>query len=301
MFLRIRDILQIMALASIFLCGSCSGEGKGRSGDGNAAGSSVAELPLPDVPAELTEPKERCAYVLEHFWDRMDFRDRSLTADTAFMEQNFVNFAALFGYADSVAVDRGVRILLDRGSIDPGAYDMITSTAARYLNEPNLPLFSEEFYVHFLRAMIDGNVLSDSEKDRPRYQLEVAMKNRPGSRAADFRFRSRDGKEWCLSDFCREHDMTLLLFYDPDCENCKSVIERLADTRMPEGTGILAVYAEGDAEEWERSKDLLPAGWTVGYAVDDILGEELYVLPAMPTIYLIERDGTVAVKDARSF
>ena len=76
MFLRIRDILQIMALASIFLCGSCSGEGKGRSGDGNAAGSSVAELPLPDVPAELTEPKERCAYVLEHFWDRMDFRDR---------------------------------------------------------------------------------------------------------------------------------------------------------------------------------------------------------------------------------
>lgn len=292
-----------MAAIGILISVACSRSGKVRSEDSCevVADATVSELPLPEVPAELTEPKERCAYVLEHFWDRMDFRDRSLTADTAFMEQNFVNFAALFGYADSVAVDRGVRILLDRGSIDSGAYDMITSTAARYLNEPNSPMYSEEFYAHFLRAMIAGNVLSDSEKDRPRYQLEVAMKNRPGSRAADFRFRRRDGGESRLSDFCRERDMTLLLFYDPDCENCKSVIERLADTRLPEGTGILAVDAEGDAEEWERSKDLLPAGWTVGYAVDDILGEELYVLPAMPTIYLIERDGTVAVKDARSF
>lgn len=62
---------------------------------------------------------------------------------------------------------------------------------------------------------------------------------------------------------------------------------------------VLAVCAEEDRALWERTKSDLPADWTVAYDVSGILQKELYVLPAMPTIYVLDSDNTVVLKDPR--
>ena len=33
---------------------------------------------LPEIPVVLTEPTERCAWLLEHFWDKFNFADTNL-------------------------------------------------------------------------------------------------------------------------------------------------------------------------------------------------------------------------------
>ena len=77
------------------------------------------------------------------------------------------------------------------------------------------------------------------------------------------------------------------------------MIERLRHTAFPPGTAILAIDAEDDRRQWERTCASLPAGWTVGYALDPILDNETYVLPAMPVIYLLDSGATVLAKDPR--
>ena len=49
---------------------------------------------------------------------------------------------------------------------------------------------------------------------------------------------------------------------------------------------------------WERTKEELPKGWIAGYAAEELAETEAYVLPEMPTIYLLDRDKRVLLKEA---
>lgn len=264
-----------------------------------SAPSVVDELPLPSVPGYIVEPQERAAFVLAHFWNAMDFGNHDLSLDSGFMEQNFVNFVSLFDYADSSAVAHGVRVLLDKAGKDERSFAFLTATADRYLRDPESPMYNEEHHAYFLRALLATDRLKGVEREKAEYNLDVAMKNSRGTRAADFRFVTREGRETRLSDFCREHGLTLLMFYDPDCESCSDVIARLSRGMVPEGASVLAIDAEGDRERWDNTRDAMPADWAVGYALDDIIEDELYVLPAMPVIYILDSSATVLAKDAR--
>ena len=59
---------------------------------------------------------ERAAYVLAHFWDSMDFSDTSRSLDTAFMEQNFANFASLLPHVDADAVSAAAESVLKKAA-----------------------------------------------------------------------------------------------------------------------------------------------------------------------------------------
>lgn len=74
-------------LVIVLLLASCTVNGQQRP---------HGELPLPQVPEELTSPTDRAAYIAEHFWDAMDWRDSTLLRDKAFMEQSFASLTAYF-------------------------------------------------------------------------------------------------------------------------------------------------------------------------------------------------------------
>lgn len=106
----------------------------------------------------------------------MDFNDCRLSLDTAFMEQNFANFAALFDYADSAAMAHGASVLLDKAATSGEAFDFLNAIIDKYLYDPESPMYNEEYYTHFLRALLAGNRLDDAGRERARYRLETAMK-----------------------------------------------------------------------------------------------------------------------------
>lgn len=61
---------------------------------------------------------------------------------------------------------------------------------------------------------------------------------------------------------------------------------------------LLALCADGDRAAWERSTGEFPPDWIVGFDTGSIAEEELYVLPSMPTLYLLDRDKRVLLKEA---
>lgn len=285
------NIITVITLLSVILL----------SGPEYCHAQGVGQLPLPTLPVNLTAPKERAAYILTHFWDSMDFRDTLLSRNSDFMEQNFVNFASLFPHADTPAISRAVRNMLDRATADERAQELLAQTAEKYLFETESPMFDENHYLLFLEEAIRTETSNDTGKIRYRHQLEMLRKNRPGTRAADFRYTDTGGKSRRL--YKTKADSLLLLFYDPDCPKCLHTIKKLQNspviTRLVSDgkLTVLAIYAGDDDMLRETSLPDMPSQWKAGTDSGCIAGRESYWLISMPSIYLLDRNKTVLLKN----
>lgn len=286
---------------------SCLQTGSGRNVSDkptvkNTAGETRPDdLPLPNIPDNITLPEERAAYIINHFWDGMDFNDTLRCRNQAFMEQNFVNFISLFPHTKQERLSQCIGKLLKAATVDTTGFKLVNDIAERYLDDPNSPIRNEEYYILFLEELLRLPGLPEAERVRPATRLKTAKKNRPGTKATDFAYTDRNGNRGTLH--ATQGKRLLLLFYDPACSHCSEILDGLRENaiignliRRKELT-VLAVYTEGDRKLWNETKNSLPQEWHV--AIDDsrIAEHELYSLPAMPVIYMLDKDKKVLLKD----
>lgn len=279
-------------LVIVLLLASCTVNGQRRP---------HGELPLPQVPEELTSPTDRAAYIAEHFWDAMDWRDSTLLRDKAFMEQSFANFLSLFPILTRQDGETAVRTLMTKAGSVMEAYRTVVNIAEKYLYDPNSPMLNEELYSLFLEDITRSRVLDDADVARHAQVLKDVRKNSRGAVAADFEYIDRNGRRGALHS--TDADTLLLVFYDPDCEHCTEIInvlrqdailhKAIADGRLT----VLAIYADGDRNLWDRTKNTLPEEWLVGIDISSIQQHGAYILRAMPTLYLLDSSKTVLAKD----
>lgn len=256
----------------------------------------ISELPFPVPPDSLTVPEERAAFVSRHFWDSMDFGNDALALDTAFMEQNFANFLSVLSVTPHDAAKEAVARLDSMALTSPRAFELLQWVTEKYLDDPNSPMRDEELYMLFLDDLSQSAKADEATRERAKHRLAVARKNRRGTPAADFRFVDRDGSATTLRKSLGDA-ATLLMFYDPDCPQCKEAKEALEKVPAAEGLKIVAIDIAGNRQLWDSTKASMPAEWTVGFATDPLEEEETYDFPAMPVFYLLDSEGTVLLKD----
>lgn len=277
----------------------------------NSTSSQLAQeetesVELPEIPSDLRLPEERADYLIRHYWDKMDFTDTVKALNVAFMEQSFVNFLSALPYASSEeTIKDGFSILLRKASVEPKVYEFVTVTAEDYLYNPNSPMLSEDQYILYLTALSEQPI-SESQLARVEDRLETVSKNRTGSKATDFSYLMPNGaKSTLYNTLPSEGTDLMLIFFDPECENCEEILGRLQNddqitTAIKDGKmKVLAIYAGDRIDAWRRKALSLPETWTVGinqYEIDD---NDLYYLPGMPTIYILNWDGRVKAKDVR--
>ena len=260
------------------------------------------EFPYPQIPTMMTEPQQRATYLLMHYWDNVDFNDMKLVANDDFMEQGFVNYLSVLPIVDAQTAERSVEAMMKRAEGNKMAYIRLANIAEKYLFEPNSPMVNDETYIMFLNQILKTGVLSRVEKARFEYQYKAVIKNRVGSVATDFLYMNTKGDIGSLHKF--EAEKTLLIFYDPDCDNCTEIIEKLRYNRelnVKIASGqikVLAIYAEENIDLWKKELAKMPSNWVVGRAVSKIKPLGLYVLRAMPAIYLLDGDKKVLKKEA---
>lgn len=260
-------------------------------------------IELPMIPSDLREPEDRAAYLLLHYWDNLDAGNTGLSHDRKFMEQSFVDYLSVFPFSSSEAIKtQSFTSLLNRVKEDSDAFNIIKYLAEMYLNGHDSPMKSEEIYLLYLGSLASLPELSPIEKARLLDRIEMVSKNRIGSKATDFKFRTPDGMETSLSDVLPFDDRrVILIFFNPSCESCEEVIDRMKnnpDHRL-DNAKIVAIYSGSDHETWMRKVSTFPEDWTAGINDGDIDDDELYYLPQMPTIYILDGNGLVMEKDAR--
>lgn len=238
---------------------------------------------------------------LVRFVEGIDYSDTTALHDEPQMTERMVMLVKLMYVSDSASIRNGLRVFLNGIGRDTKALAIADSLADLYLNNPASPVRDEAKYIAFLESMIELDSLPSYLKERGKESLRIASLNRPGNVANDFRFIDRNGSNLALHEV--KGNKTLLIFYDPDCAHCSDILETLAvDSRINSSVAsgrltVLAIYAEGKRDVWEKTKGELPANWVVGYDLTGIIDKELYDLPAMPTLYLLDSDKRVILKD----
>lgn len=256
----------------------------------------IKELPLPQVPSTLTQPVDRADFIISHFWDGLDFECNSDSLDEASLEQNFVNYINLFTHSHRENLPQSINKLLADSENNPTLAKQLYAFADKYFATKDSPFRNEGFYIIFLENAAKSRALGEAGRERAKYRLDAAMKNRPGNPIADFKFQTREGALTSISSL-PSASKTLLIFYDPDCGHCSETIEEIK--RLPlDSIQVVAIDPQEDKMLWDATKSGLPDNWTVGFAIDPIQDDETYIFEEMPTMFVLDNENKIVLKDA---
>ena len=231
----------------------------------------------------------------------IDYSDSAVLHSEAFMKQTMTDIVKMMSAADSASTSRGLRIFFSGLDGDSIAISEASRLAQLYLGNPASPVRNDDLYIRFLKSLLSAEGIPESIRIRNEECMRKASLNRQGTIATDFSYIDRNGTRGTLHRF--EAPQTLLVFYDPECTHCSDILSELAEDPGINGAiaqgqlEVLAIYAEGKRDVWEKTKAGMPAGWNVGYDLTGILDNDLYDLPAMPTLYLLDETHRVLLKD----
>ncbi|MDR0976967.1 MAG: DUF5106 domain-containing protein [Prevotellaceae bacterium] len=261
------------------------------------------KLQMPDIPTMLTTPAERLNFLTRNYWTHYDFADTVGIKNPEYAEQAWVDYVDLLGRIPTADASPIIRSFFGEAEGNPIVYNYFAGLADKYLYDPNSPLRNEELYIPVLDQMLASNLPTGAEKIRAKDRRVMAEKNRPGRRAADFVYTVSTGEKGTLYGLSAAY--TLLFLNNPGCHACRETIEALKQSpvvghyQQNGNLRILAVYPDEDRSEWVHYLSEFPAEWVNGYdAALAIQSKNLYDLKAIPTLYLLDKDKTVLLKDA---
>ena len=258
---------------------------------------------LPALAPSGLSPEEQRDYLRHHYWDRFDFADTLFLreADTLQLLEAFARYAVLLSEhpTDAAPMDS----LMRRAAVSRPMLDYFAMLAGEVLHDPNSPLRNDELYIPVLRAQLSSGFYDEYERLAPEYALRMASQNRIGERANDFRYTLASGETGTLYGLRAEY--VLLFITNPGCPMCREVREAIEASPMCSELvergrlKILALYPDEDLAAWRAYAGTMPAGWIDAYDAGCVVrDEDLYDLAAIPSLYLLDADKRVLVKDA---
>lgn len=267
----------------------------------------VGQLPLPVVPPTLTKPADRAIYIIDHFWDGLDFSDTAVSRDARLIEQSFADYTSLFPVVnDSTArLQSAVDRLVKASEADSIAAAGLREIAEIYLYDVVSPMHNDDYYRFYLNSFIKSDGLDDGMRLRYEYQLEEIDKNRVGEAAADFGLVAKDGSETTLSHEVAGVPLTVLMFYNPFCSECHDISSAMGDdpaVAKAVAAGrlqLIAVIADG---AWSDNASAVPLEGPIReFAAKDncIEDKQLYSVRLIPTLYVLDSEMKVVMRDAK--
>ncbi len=324
--------LIIAMVIGLFLLISCAGNGAG----GKKESRTYTGFPYVEVPGFITDDQESMLYLTKNFWNRY-FReaekDTSLySMNIELLEEACTNYIALLNIVYETAQES--KAVSGNGFADK-AFSTIASSqkklfakadslylsgnkkllvnliklSEQYLYDPNSSYLNEENYIPVLEAILNLKALDSLNKISYKYQLDLALLNRVGTKANDFEYTyiAKNGIRKKGSLYGIEAEYLLIYFNNPDCGSCKEEQGRLmsepliAQMCVDGSLVVLAMYIDEQTDLWENNFKNIPDSWV--YAKDHKLvlrNNELYGIRAIPSMYLLDRDKKVLLKDAVS-
>lgn len=304
----------IAAVVTVLCALSC-----GNGNNAKKAPQQPSSVPFPElkVPGMITEPEERMSYIMSHFWDGLFSKSLTGLCDSAHVqgisvddvEKQFGIYAALLWNAPTDEALKSVSSLFnaaeacERRDTSSNVFEVITKFVNKYMYDPNSPLRNEEFYLPYVQGLAKSDMVDENMRPAYGYDASMCALNRIGTRAADFSFKNLNGKVRTL--YSVNADYTLLFFSNPGCPNCKEItqmIEQNPEIAELEKTGrlkVVNIYIDQELDKWRAFAAEYPEEWISGYDHNYIIRmDQIYNVRAIPSLYLLDREKRVILKDA---
>ncbi|WP_297972642.1 DUF5106 domain-containing protein [uncultured Bacteroides sp.] len=290
-------------LLSLILCTACGNRNVSMNQTEATKNDSTRNFVLPVIPAMLTTPESRADHLVRHYWENVDFNDTIWLNHQEMLEQAWVDYIDLMRLVPKETINNALRQVYKNAEKQKPFFSYFTTLADKYLYDPNSPMRNEELYITVLDAMLESDVLDETEKILPNERRKLAERNRPGRLAEDFTYTLSSGKNGTLHGLKAQY--TLLFINNPGCHACEESLTELkqapAINRELEAgrLKILAIYPDEELQEWKRHLSDFPKEWINGYDKGLVIKEKnLYDLKAIPTLYLLDQKKIVILKDA---
>ncbi len=287
--------MKIFYISIIFLLFACSGDLSKKRGKG---GFSIIEF-----TEKIGSEEERRRFLAEHYWDNLSPEDTA-SLDAAETERLFLEYVDCLSAVEHDSAHLYIYRCMTAEGLGRIWARRFLVLADKHLFNIESSRLNESLYLPFAEGALSAGVLAEEEEPVYMRRIEVARKNRPGSKATDFDFRLPNGM--LASLYGIRCELTLVLFHDPECENCCRTLYELVDNdiiRKLISDGRLAammVYTEGESGVWEKHRSETPRGWINCFDDgEDIRRRMLYALRALPSIYLMDKGKVVLLKDAK--
>ena len=291
----------LVAVALVLV--ACGHKGSKNNDGQKPINGAAAELTFPNIVIpEMIPVEERVKFLAEHYWDKFDFSDTIYCNKPDVTEQAYANYLDILRYVDPAVAQQSAAQLIKRAEVDSTMFDYFVMLSDKYLYDPNSPFRNDELLIPTLECIIASPLLDEAEKIRPQSQLDMAQKNRIGQKANDFRYTLHDGRSGRM--YSIEADYLLIFINNPDCPACKEIREQICASPMlsemiERGVmKVLAIYPDEDITAWLNYRHNIPASWINSYDKQlRMRDEELYDLKAIPSLYLLDAEKRVMLKD----
>ena len=167
--------------------------------------------------------------------------------------------------------------------------------AEKYLYDPNSPYRNDEQYLLFLQYAATHQLADYTTNLRYQKHYAMVQKNRVGHKATDFPYITQTDEKGRLYNL--QSPYLLLFFHDPNCEECQYMKQHLESQYAyfaQKGVQVVAVYIDNEVEAWRKAH--YPSTWLSVYA-PEIDRQDLYDIKALPTLYFLDAQKKVIVKD----
>ena len=237
------------------------------------------------------------------YWDNINLMDSAWLINSDQLQRKLSGFIQeLSDVPDTIQV-LAIQKMLTKASTFPDVFPEFFKEVERYLYNPNSSLRNDAYYEVALRFAIDSISLDSIDRTRNKFRLELVRKNQVGDPALDFSFELDDGTSTSL--YALKSPYTLLFFYEPGCQHCAIAIRKMQGSSgfkrllNEELLKVLAIYPFGDRPLWESYKHEIPNVWMNGIVPEaEIIQNKVYDVRATPTIYLLDEDKKVLLKDS---
>ncbi len=248
----------------------------------------------PVAPENLVSLEDKSNYLMEHFWDALDVKSKSVSQHA--LDDAFNVYTTAMRFADRDVVMKSIDNLLKRIRKNPALLTQMTKAAEDNLYGKRADIYSDEAYIPFLKAVVNNKKIPKIRKSRwalQMRQLEASMK---GASIPNFSIEERSGAKGV---FIPRKKMTIIEFGDPGCSDCRfSRLTMETDTelrKLVEKEQVEIVFIVVNPEDgWENDVKDYPEKWLVASSegIDDILD-----IRESPTFYVIDSEGKIVAKN----
>jgi hypothetical protein len=191
---------------------------------------------------------------------------------------------------------------LTAASLDSAVFRKTISYLETPFSNPNSSYRNQNLYSTLLQAEMNSKWYGGYEKEVAAGKLKLLQQNNLGNPANDFTYLTPAGYKKKMYHI--RADFILLYFNNPECPACKEMKEALVKSetiRLKVKSGelkVLSMYTDKDEKLWLSHLNEYPESWIQGRDEDEYLYKnKIYDLRAIPTIYLLDKDKKVLLKD----
>lgn len=249
----------------------------------------------PSAPEDIDNLQDRSDWLMQHFWDSMNFQGKEAVDQNA-LNDAFRVYATSMQFATAQEAMTSVEKLISKISKNPTLTLQFCKAAEETLYGPRAPFWNDELYLKFIDNLLSQKQIKKDRKVRYDYQRQLLGATLTGSQPPVFNYLTIEGKK---SKFEPTGVITIIEFGDPDCTDCRHARLKMETDVSLSGnidTGkVNVMFINVDPEEgWQEKLASYPAKWHVG-ASEDV--SDHYDLRATPSIYVIDRNGKIAAKN----